>query len=164
MEFLGLKNKAQEAFQKYRYVLLVVLAGILLMALPESGKPKEAPSAPQAVEENTPDLQQSLTALLGKIQGAGQVQVLLTEAAGEQVLYERDEERNGDQIRRKTVLVTGSDRREGGLVRQVIPPTYQGAVVLCQGADSASIRLSIVEAVGSATGLTSDKITVLKMK
>ena len=164
MEFQGLRDKAQEAFHKYRYVLLVVLAGILLMALPESEKNKEVPMTPPAEEENITDLQSSLSTLLGKLQGAGRVQVLLTEAAGEQVLYERDEERNGDQSRKKTVLVTGSDRKEGGLVRQVIPPKYQGAVVLCQGADSASIRLAIVEAVSSATGLTSDKITVLKMK
>ena len=164
MEFQGLRNKVQEAFRKYRFVLLVVLAGILLMALPESENNKKVPMTPPAAVEDIPDLQSSLTTLLGKIQGAGRVQVLLTEAAGEQILYERDEERNGDQIRKKTVLITGSDRKEGGLVRQVIPPTYQGAVVLCQGADSASIRLAIVEAVSSATGLTSDKITVLKMK
>ena len=32
------------------------------------------------------------------------------------------------------------------------------------GADSASVRLAIVSAVGSVTGLSTDKITVLKMK
>lgn len=164
MELQGLKSKLQEAFRKYRYVLLVVLAGIILMSLPQSDHNQESPPVSQTAQESTPDLQNALTVLLGKIQGAGQVQVLLTQAAGEQILYERDEEQNGDQIRRKTVLVTGSDRKEDGLVRQVIPPSYQGAVVLCQGADSASIRLSIVKAVSSATGLTSDKITVLKMK
>jgi len=49
-------------------------------------------------------------------------------------------------------------------VQQVNPPTYLGAVIVCQGADSASVRLAIVSAVGSVTGLSTDKITVLKMK
>ena len=55
-------------------------------------------------------------------------------------------------------------RKQTGLVQQVNPPTYLGAVIVCQGADSASVRLAIVEAVGSVTGLSTDKITVLKMK
>jgi len=41
---------------------------------------------------------------------------------------------------------------------------YRGAVVVCQGGDNASVRLAVVEAVSNATGLTSDRITVLKMK
>ena len=55
-------------------------------------------------------------------------------------------------------------RADPGLVRQVNPPEYLGAVVLCQGADNPSVKLSIVEAVSKATGLTTDRITVLKMK
>jgi hypothetical protein len=41
---------------------------------------------------------------------------------------------------------------------------YQGAVVLCQGAADAAVRLAVVEAVSKATGLGADKICVLKMK
>ena len=96
------------------------------------------------------------------------MRVLLTEAEGEQTLYQMDEDlqTNGgsESIRQDTVLLTNSEREEVGLVRQIIPPVYQGAVILCQGADSASVRLAIIQAVASATGLTSDKITVLKMK
>ena len=43
-------------------------------------------------------------------------------------------------------------------------PVYKGAVVVCEGADHASVKLNIVQAVSSLTGLGSDKITVLKMK
>jgi stage III sporulation protein AG len=49
-------------------------------------------------------------------------------------------------------------------VRQVIPPKYQGAIIVCQGAEKATVRLQVVEAVVNVTGLTADKITVLKMK
>jgi hypothetical protein len=39
-----------------------------------------------------------------------------------------------------------------------------GAVIVCQGADKPVVRLAIVEAVADATGLSTDTITVLKMK
>lgn len=39
----------------------------------------------------------------------------------------------------------------------------KGVVVVCQGAENAAVRLDIIRAVGSYTGLGSDKITVLKM-
>lgn len=163
MDWVSLKSSGLEAIKKYRYVLLVVLAGILLMALPETGK--EAPAEPeQTVEASRPELQEALADILSQIAGAGKVKVLLTEAAGEQTVYQTDEDHSASDIRRQTVLVTDAGREETGLVRQINPPTYQGAIILCQGADSAAVRLSIVEAVSNATGLSTDKISVLKMK
>ena len=60
--------------------------------------------------------------------------------------------------------MTDGQRGQTGLVRQVLPATYRGAVVVCQGADDPRIRLAIVEAVSMATGLGADRISVLKMK
>ena len=45
-----------------------------------------------------------------------------------------------------------------------IPPVVRGVVVLCDGADSARLRLEIVRAVSALTGLSSDKIAVAKRK
>ena len=42
-------------------------------------------------------------------------------------------------------------------------PQFQGAVVVCQGADRPSVRLDIINAVSALTGLGSDRITVVKM-
>lgn len=166
MDWISLKRSGLESLKKYRYVLLILLAGLFLMALPEGQKEEALPQ--QTVIESQPSLQESLAEILSQISGAGKVKVLLSQSAGEQTLYQTDEDistgENSSDIRRETVLVTGSDREEAGLIKQINPPTYLGAIVLCQGADSASIRLSIVEAVANATGLTSDKITVLKMK
>ena len=162
MDWIAGKDRAWTYIKKYRHVLLVLLVGLFLMVLPEA---KEQESTPQpSVPETNPSLQDSLEEILCQISGAGKVEVLLTQAAGEETLYQTDEDVSADDIRRETVLITTSDREETGLIRQVNPPQYQGAIVLCQGADNAKIRLSIVEAVMSVTGLTSDNITVLKMK
>ncbi|MGM9548816.1 MAG: hypothetical protein ACI3V5_03125 [Faecousia sp.] len=164
MDWVTLGSRGKELLKKYRYVLLVVLAGLLLMALPEGRKAEPEPETAVVETEIRQDLQTDLAEILSQIQGAGRVRVLLTQREGEQTVYQADEDFTDSGARRDTVILTGSDRSQTGLVRQVNPPTYLGAVIVCQGAESASVRLSIVEAVASVTGLTTDKITVLKMK
>jgi stage III sporulation protein AG len=109
-----------------------------------------------------------LEEILSCIDGAGKVRVFLSEAAGEQTIFQTDEEvssgASSSSSSSQTVIISGSDRTEQGMIVQIIPPRYQGAVIVCQGADRASVRLAIVEAVSNATGLASDRITVLKMK
>lgn len=166
MDWIACKSTALEYWKKYRYVLMVLLAGVILMVLP-TGTEKKEPAQPVSVSQE-PSLQDSLTEILGQISGAGNVKVLLTQSAGEETIYQVNEnsatEETSRNIRRETVLISGTGREESGLVRQVKAPTYLGAVIVCQGADNAAVRLSIVEAVKSATGLSSDRISVLKMK
>lgn len=166
MDWVSVKSRGLEGLKKYKYILVVILAGIFLMALPE--KNTQTPQPVQTAAASEPNLQQSLSTLLSKIEGAGKVEVLLTQAEGSETLYQTDEDRSSGETtmerRQTTVLVTNNTREETGLIRQINPPAYQGAVVLCQGGDNARIRLAIVEAVANATGLTTDKITVLKMK
>ena len=164
MDWVTLRSRGKELVRKYRYVLLVVLAGLFLMALPDGKNAKAAPEPAAAETEARQDLQTELEEILSQIQGAGRVRVLLTQREGERTVYQTDEDSTSSGIRSDTVLLNGSDRSQTGLVQQVNPPTYLGAVIVCQGADSASVRLAIVSAVGSVTGLSTDKITVLKMK
>lgn len=166
MDWLTLRGKARLWLKEYRYVLLVLFLGIVLMLLPQSKAAEEGDKetpVPETVAEES--LQEQLEQLLSIVQGAGKVRVLLTEAAGERVIYQTDGEESSQNTRRTdTVILSDSGRAESGLVQQILPPTYQGAVILCQGADSASVRLALIEAVSNATGLTSDRISVLKMK
>ena len=146
--------------KKYQYVLLVVLVGVVLMLIPQS--PRESQTVTQTEEVVEADLQMQLAAILGQISGVGKVEVLLTEAAGADTVYQVDTRQN--QANADTVIITDRSREETGLVKQIFPPVYRGAVVVCQGADSAGVRLNVVDAVKSVTGLSSDCITVLKMK
>lgn len=168
MDWVETKDIVTTFFRKYRWAALVLLAGVVLMAFPEGNQREEEVSASEPALQAQMGLQQELEEILSRLDGAGKVQVLLTQSAGEQTWYQTDENisktaETGDK-RTQTVILTGSDREEKGLVQRIDPPVYLGAVVLCQGADSAAVRLAIVDAVGTATGLTSDKISVLKMK
>ena len=147
-------ERLKSILMKYRYVLLVALAGLALMLLPAGSE--EAEPAPTVAEEIS--LESRLESILSRIDGAGEAKVLLTEDRGGEVFYQTEGEDG------KTVLISGADRSESGLVRTTQPPSYRGAVVVCRGADSAAVRLAVVEAVANATGLGTDRITVLKMK
>ena len=50
-----------------------------------------------------------------------------------------------------------------GVGRARVIVSEKGVVIVCQGADDAQVRLEIIQAIGSYTGFTSDRITVLKM-
>lgn len=166
MDWVTLTSKSMDYIKRYRYLFLLILIGMLLLRFPDVSSPAE--TKPEEHPQQQSSLEDSLSRILSQMDGAGRVEVLLTEAEGEELLYQSDESQTYGQsnqdTRSDTVLISGSDRGESGLIRQRNPPVYQGALILCQGADQPSIQLAIVEAVTDLTGLTSDKITVLKMK
>lgn len=167
MDWMSITRKMKDLAGKYKYVLLVLLLGIFLMSLPEADKEsiQADVSDPEPVATSKA---KELEEILSQISGVGKVSVMLTEAAGSETIYQTDEDRakssDSESVRADTVIVSGSDRTEKGLVRTIVPPVYLGAIVVCQGGDSPAVRLSIVEAVSNVTGIGTDRITVLKMK
>lgn len=162
----AVKEQMKALAGKYKYVLIVILAGLMLMLLPS--RPEEEALTSESAPVVQPDMQEALELILTKIQGVGKVKVLLTQAQGERIIYVYDESRSGssdsESLKSDAVIVTDAERAQKGLVSQVISPVYMGAIVVCEGGDQASVRLAVVEAVCDATGLSADKITVLKMK
>ena len=163
MELKKLRDKAGELVKKYKYVLIVLLAGIGLMLIPN--QKEESKSLQVPTQSTFEDQTDSLSRILSQIQGAGKVELMLTLSAGEQTVYQLDQTSDASgRISTETVIVTDSDRNQQGMVQKILAPEYRGAIVLCQGAADPSVRLAIVEAVSDATGLSTDRISVLKMK
>lgn len=165
MELSGAHSTVKAFFSRYKYALIVLLAGAALMLFP-TGSRQESGDVVLPVE--TTSLEEELQSALSCIDGAGEVRVLLTQSRGRQTVYQTDTDSNTDSEKStnqsRTVIVTDSERNELGLVQRTDPPVYQGAVIVCQGADSAQVRLAVVDAVRCATGLSSHQISVLKMK
>ena len=162
-------KKVTSKLSKYRYALLIVLIGLVMMTLPENK------SEEQISTKSTPSLSQvdtgmeaCLSSILSKIQGAGDVYVMLTTTHGEEIIYQTDQDTaNGIDTNSKksnTVTLTDANRNETGLIRQKNPPRYLGAIIVCSGADDPTVRLSIVDAVSKVTGIGSNRISVLKTK
>ena len=159
--------KAGEVLKKYRYAAIVIVAGVFLMLLPIGEVSASEETAPNQ-REVSDSMEERLCAILSQIRGAGRVQVMLTIAQGEETVYQFDQDlttdEGGSSSQKDTVTVTDKDRGQSGLITQVNPPRYQGALIVCQGADDPAVRLAISEAVSGLTGLGTDKIAIAKMK
>lgn len=163
-----LKKSLPEWLNKYKFVILIVVIGIVLMMLPGKETSKKSENYEDTSSIKTESMESRIENILTCIYGAGEVDVLLTVAEGEEICYQKNEDiqigDNNESHRTDTVITVDTERNESGLVRQIVPPKYLGAVIVCQGAEDPTVRLAIVDAVAKATGLGADRISVLKMK
>ena len=168
MDIKSIANKISPFIKKYRYVAIVLLIGIVLMTLPEIGSNNKPATTVVEKEILQVSMEERLSSFLSRIEGAGKVSVMLTEAAGEEIFYQTNDSissgENSSDNDKNTVIITDASRNQNGLIRQVNPPVYLGAIVACQGADDPTVQLAIVDAVSKLTGLGANRISVLKMK
>lgn len=170
MDITMIRRKLAAWGKKYRYVLIILAVGIVLMLLPTGKNSDDATTPVEAVQEklHLEITAENLEGVLSQIKGAGKVEVLLTCASGERTVFHTNERTSTSESSQteeyETVLISDGSRTEDALVTQILAPEYLGAVIVCQGADDPSVRLAISEAVSKATGLGTDRISVLMMK
>ena len=160
-----------QLWKKYKYAALIVLLGVFLMLLPRlgGGTDRQDTQTLYGVETySLTETEEKMEDILSHIDGVGRLRVMLTLSSGPQLQLAADTDQTGGEsdtrTRRETVTVNrGSGYQEVVITRQLCP-VYQGAVVVCQGAGNAAVRLAVVEAVSALTGLSSDKISVVKWK
>ena len=165
------REKLISYVKKYKYVALVALVGVVLMLLPSGGSSESQDSTePVNVSEaySLQETEKRLEQLLGRIRGVGQVQVMLTLKCGSalQLAENSSTSQRETEARQERDVVTihrGSGYEDVVVTEQVYP-TYQGAVVVCQGAGDSGVHLAVIEAVSVLTGLGSDRITVVQWK
>ena len=168
MDIKKLNIKIPDFIKKYKFVLLILLIGIALMLIPGTKKTESKENTIESIVQKENTTQKELESILEMIYGAGKVKVMLQERSGEEKIYQVNEDTSSSDTSSKkeidTIILTDSNRNEVGLIKQINPPQYLGAVILCQGADDPAVKLSITNAVSKITGLGADKIAVLKMK
>ena len=169
MERKGKVEGVRRLWDRYKYVGLVTLIGAALLLWPSGSGSTASPSNTSSGSAGeAQELAQELEEILGRIEGVGQVQVLLTVqddgqrqlAADGELSYSGSPQAPEDYRRTsETVLVDGAQGDEP-VVTQRTSPTYRGALVVCQGGGQASVRLAVTEAVTVLTGLPADRVTV----
>ena len=164
-----MKEKLRDILKKYRFAALVALAGVVLMLLP--GKKDSMPDAETAEGEtfSLEETERRMAEVLGAMDGVGRVQVMLTLRSGETLSLAEDSSAtlgSGGDVRQDSQVLTvnrGSGRQEVVVTKRMYP-TYQGAVVVCQGAGNSRVRLQVMETVAVLTGLSSERISVVQWK
>lgn len=138
--------------------------GGLILLLP--GKKSDAQTQEGGGSFSLEDTERRMEELLGRMDGVGRVQVMLTLKNGPELELAEDADdtdRDGE-LRRQREPVTlnrGSGYQDVVVTRETYP-VYLGAVVVCQGAGSGGVRLAVTEAVAALTGLPADRITVVQ--
>lgn len=165
-----LQKRLSAGLARFRLPLLILAAGLLLMLLPtgkRSAQPARTESQTAQALELTPSREEMET-ILSQIEGAGRVELMLTLRTSGASVYQTDTRTvtsgSGTTEECETVFGQTSGSGKEPVVQTTLAPQYQGALVVCDGADRASVRLAVVQAVASLTGLGSNQIAVVKMK
>ena len=145
----------------YKYVLLVIVAGVLLLLWPEpTDRETATPAAKEEVAFSVADMEEQLEEILSQIEGAGQVSVMLTVKSGMERVLAQDGTLSAEEESIQTVVIsTGSGTEEVVVLKQYYP-TFQGALVVCSGGGDAQVQLLITQAVSALTGLGAARISV----
>ena len=159
------REKLRDIFRKYRAVGLVLLAGLLLLLLPtgkSSGQERQTSDDTQlySLEET----ERRMETLLGKISGTGQLSLMLTVQSGAELELAEDTDADERGQRRETVTLGRGSGTQDVVVTRERYPSYQGAVVVCEGAGNAAVRLALTEAVSALTGLSAERISIVQWK
>ena len=118
---------------KSKYVLLVLLLGLVMLLLPGGKSDSKSANSPPAVAAAT------------------QANALALDATGVALYAE------GENLADLLSKIEGVGRCE-------VLMSNAGVVIVCEGANSAKVKLDVTNAAMSYTGFGSDKITVMKMK
>ena len=152
--------------RQFKYPALILLLGLVLILWP--GRQKQAEPEHTVQPEPEQSMEAELVGILSCIDGAGPVRVFLTKRTGDETVYQTDETQNknadAESIASSTVLAHGSGGGDVPVERKTVYAEYRGALIVCAGADSPKVRLDLVNAVAGLTGLSTDRITVVKMK
>lgn len=161
--------KMRELLGQYKYVLIVIAAGVILLLWPSGQTGKEAPAGTASAQTqetfDLEELEKKLSQTLSQVEGAGKVTVTLTVKSGMEQVLASDRATSVSEressVEEKTILVNSGSGQETVCITQRWP-TFQGALVVCEGGDDVGIQLLMTQAVSALTGLGTDRITVCK--
>lgn len=158
------RSVLQNEKQRSNLLLCMGLAGMLLLALSAwlpAENSEETPVPPQTGDtaEYANRLESRLEEMIGRMEGAGQAQVMVTLQAGEENVYATD----------RSVSASGEDSTShvlvGGnaLLETVTTPRVLGVAVICEGGGDAAVQNRVSMLVETVTGVGASHITVAKM-
>lgn len=177
--------KSMDKLKKKENLFVLILVGVLLMviSLPVS---KEKNTLEETIVESPKEetgqveqLEQRLEKILGKVEGVGKVQVMITLKSNGEKQVEKDtestenttEETDSQGGERKTtdyskkestVFVEGENGESEPYVIKETEPEIEGVLVIADGGDKPSVAKNISEAVLALFPIDAHKIKVMK--
>ena len=177
---LDIKKKIQ-----YLAILLVIIV-ILTIYFASSGgiaNKQEDQASQTAAEETTgvqeaSSIEQQLRYTLAQIEGAGQVEVMITYESSSEIVPAISVDKqtstttdSGDSGTSTTntentqseVVTVGGSGGNSALVLKEKSPEIRGVIVVAQGADNITVKLNLLSAVQTLLNVSPDQVDVYKM-
>lgn len=165
-----------------KYVFVIGIIGILLILLSTFIPKSETPTSDEITQIDTEtyikNLEEKIQTLVSKIDGVGNVDVMITLENGVEYVYANSEKKSTDNTQDYTsgspskstdknsteqdvVMVDGNDGKQALVVTER-EPTVKGVVVVCDGGDNLKVVQNITDAVTTALNITSNRVSVVK--
>lgn len=165
---------SQNKDKKLRFLVLLGLVGILLIALsewlPRRTSQEGAPSSvggTVSVAQVESALEKRIAALIGQVDGVGDCRVMVTLESGSRFVYAADQTYNGTADNyggsEKTLLVE-TDSGPVGLLVTEIQPSVKGVAIVCDGGGDPAVCRQVTGLVSAAFNISSGRICVAKQK
>ena len=154
-------------------ILLALMLGILLLTVGRSfsGLEGNAASPPQTIvktETADRETERRMAEILSKVEGAGEVDVMLTFRQTEEktIAHNETREENGETLRTEqtAILLEDGDGATEPLILTETSPVVEGVVIAAQGADSPAVAAALNQAAQALLDVPAHKVAVLKMK
>ncbi len=173
----ALTDRLRTLLQKTGTVRVIVLTGLAGMALilfsglqshadtdytPADAELSADCALPDA-DVYRSDLEDRLTMLLTRMDGVGNVSVMLTVGgSAEQVFAEEVKQSDSDHASQSesAFVITKNGGNESALISETRYPAVTGAAILCSGGSHAVIREQVTQAVSTVLGIPANQIYV----
>lgn len=166
-----IKGKLSELIRTPRlwiYIGIAALCVVLLISMRSPSEEKNAEADIKPVSEAEPvsetgyerELEIKLTDIISKIQGAGEVTVMVTSEGSEEKIYAEDRMESDGKDETETVIIGTKE----ALLKQTKRPEVKGVLVVCGGGDKPQVVEKIVNAVSTVLDIPSGKVYVTKSK
>lgn len=166
-ELLLANPRFGKLLERYKWVLLVIVVGLVLLLLPaghakQGGQNQNQNQMPSSFD--LAELEKKFSDALSEITGAGEVKVVLSLKTGTRQILAEDnkyaQKENGLEKSASTVILSKGSGVQETVKLQEIYPQFQGALIICSGGEDPAVRLKLTEATAALTGLGTDKISI----
>ena len=164
-------------------ILICAVTGIILIAASyiwdEQAEPAESVSdAGTLLSADTRTLEQRLSEMVSRIDGAGRSCVMVTMDSTREAVYAQDlretedtssssesgrTTESGNISREQTHILMDRGSGEEPLVEKQIEPQVRGVMILCEGAENPVVEQRVAEAVKTVLGIPASRICVEKI-
>jgi stage III sporulation protein AG len=163
---------------KKNFILIIcAVLAILLLVVSEftssaNDSSKENANGYISSENYIKEQESKLTELLETIDGAGEVEVMITLESCYENVYLKDknlktESGNGDfkeESDETYIMAKTSSNTQEGVIIKVYEPVVKGVAVVATGGENEKVKMAIIETVSAVFNIDSTNISVEKMK